>query len=340
MALMILLLALLLPAQARLYTLSDSKLTASFSGAGSNFGLLTELRMVSHQGSSRSVIDSGAGGSLWTAGFVGTGTGIQTISSASARCNHSAASDSPNALTLKWTGCIVQTAAALNPSEAPTVPTWTQHKNSNCGGKCLDKDSKGPKGGHCDRMPGCGHDAGLPYCDPAAMKERCLNASKMALASGGPQDSLLTVNSLTADGSLTVVFTVGFQGCTAFNTNGYLYNGNSVVQFSEYPLDCYTYGTPPPPPAAVDVTVVITLTDGMLEYAISFASDGRISLWQYTISIPNLVPSPSMKIAKTGAAKQMLGLYESDLNAPAVYFAAVSALKSGSVPLILSATAA
>ena len=89
-------------------------------------------------------------------------------------------------------------------------------------------------GGHCDRQPACGHDAHLPYCDVDTMKARCLNAS----------------------------------GCTAFNTNGYLFSGNAVEAFSEYPLQCYVFQVPPPPPSMVNVTVDVKLSDGLLEYYI------------------------------------------------------------------------
>eukprot|EP01052_Picozoa_sp_SAG31_P000665 SAG31_NODE_19_length_35031_cov_42.510707_16_plen_943_part_00 len=86
---------------------------------------------------------------------------------------------------------------------------WVAHNRSNCAGTCLPRDDSGS----CDRMPGCGYDRGLPFCDVDSMKARCLNASN-------------------------------YKGvtCTAFNTNGYLYSGgNRTTSFSQYPLACYTW---------------------------------------------------------------------------------------------------
>ena len=76
------------------------------------------------------------------------------------------------------------------PRPKPGQPVkWVMHNHSNCGGVCVNIHSSGPNGGNCDRMPGCGHDASLPFCDPQAMEARCFNVSS----------------------------------CTCFNTNGYLY---------------------------------------------------------------------------------------------------------------------
>ena len=80
---------------------------------------------------------------------------------------------------------VVKTCATRTAPPPPTPPpprppgsyTWTEHNRSNCAGRCLAQRSSGPMGGHCDRMPGCGHDAKLPYCEAEAMKARCLNAS-------------------------------------------------------------------------------------------------------------------------------------------------------------------
>jgi hypothetical protein len=130
---------------------------------------------------------------VWSAGFVGTGIGTTNVGSASAACASTVAvREAGSALQFKWIDCAV-TLAPGTPPPAPPGPapptSWVEHNASSCSGECLKKNSNGPDGGHCDRLPGCGHDAHLPLCDPVALKARCLNAS----------------------------------GCTAFNTNGYLY---------------------------------------------------------------------------------------------------------------------
>ena len=105
------------------------------------------------------------------------------------------------------------------PRPTPGQPVhWVTHLQSNCNGKCVAITSTGPNGGHCDRMPGCGHDAQLPFCDPKAMEARCLNVST----------------------------------CTCFNTNGYLYAGGSAAPFHGYNLTAFTIagnGPPAPPPS-------------------------------------------------------------------------------------------
>jgi hypothetical protein len=143
-------------------------------------------------------------------------------------------------------------------------------------------------------MPGCGHDAHLPYCDVEAMKARCLNAT----------------------------------GCTAFNTNGYLYSGAGVAPFSAYPLQCYTDGPPPPPPpppATVSITLNFELVDGLLEMNIIFDSvdcTGQVSLWDYTVSLSPVVTTSQTQTVATTAARQLTGQYEADGTGAAVYFAA------------------
>eukprot|EP01047_Picozoa_sp_COSAG01_P031782 COSAG01_NODE_2269_length_8033_cov_30.452609_1_plen_510_part_00 len=117
------------------------------------------------------------------------------------------------------------------PPSPPPVPrpppgqpvSWVQHAHSNCNGQCLGTHSSGPHGGNCDRIPGCGHDAGLPFCERRAMEARCDNVSQ----------------------------------CTCFNTNGYFYSGGSVTPFHAYNLTSYTISgggvppLPPPPPPPV-----------------------------------------------------------------------------------------
>ena len=112
------------------------------------------------------------------------------------------------------------------------------------------------------------------------------------------------------------------SGCTAFNTNGYLYSGTSVSPFTEYPLECYTYGPPPPPPALINVTLTVTLHNGTLEYVIAFAGTGDASLWDYSIILPNVKSSATTAVVYSNAAKQMSGVYDYSGAAPAVYFAA------------------
>jgi len=113
--------------------------------------------------------------------------------------------------------CATTTAPVAPPPAPPRPPgsySWVEHNNSQCTGRCLPTDSSGPEGGHCDRMPGCGHDAKLPFCEPEPMKARCLNVS----------------------------------GCDCFNTNGYLYSGTGTAPFKEYPLQAFAIKGPPAPP--------------------------------------------------------------------------------------------
>ena len=97
---------------------------------------------------------------------------------------------------------------------------YTEYVNANCRGQCLPPNpDKQPNGGNCDRMPGCGHDAGLKPCGVGAMKARC-NAARPYMG----------VN------------------CTAFSTNGYLFHGEGYTPFHAYPLTCYVLNGPPAPP--------------------------------------------------------------------------------------------
>merc|ERR1719174_2092113 len=212
-------------------TLSDDKISATF---GSSPGLLSELKMVG----GKSVVANTTKGNVWYAFFVGPHGAKGSITSSS-KCNRTEVTRLPTpalALSFKWIDCELPFDNEETNAHDDPPASWVKHEHSTCGGRCLSKHSNGPRGGNCDRMPGCGHDAGLPYCEPDAMKARCLNAS----------------------------------GCTAFNTNGYLYAGNRVDAFNAYPLDCYTYGPPPPPPALINVTLTATLRDGILEYGIAF----------------------------------------------------------------------
>lgn len=283
--------------------LSDSKLTASFSTANASFGFLFGL---TRAGGSNLVATPGP---IWAATLVGLNAASATISPEVSNCTGLHASQtSPTLATLVWSDCTVPFRAASSVAASPPSSasarengdsvttgdnvTWVEHKASNCAGTCLPKDSSGPNGGHCDRMPGCGHDAGLPYCDPDAMKARCLAA----------------------------------QGCTAFNTNGYLYAGGGVTPFSEYPLSCFTDTPPPPPPpppATVTVTASLELTSGQLGITMSFEGDGRASLWDYTVTVSGLAnEGDGYTTASTNAARQFLGLYDPHGAADAVYFAA------------------
>ena len=69
--------------------------------------------------------------------------------------------------------CASPTAAtAARPSD-PAVASqvgdnYTEYSSANCMGTCLPHNTGGqPNGGNCDRMPGCGHDAGTLYLWPA-----------------------------------------------------------------------------------------------------------------------------------------------------------------------------
>jgi hypothetical protein len=183
-----------------LHTLRDSKLSATFDGSTAGFGALSELKMT---GGLNVLTDRLQTSPIWSAAFVGTGAGKVAINSINANCLSTRATQkagSDVALSLKWVQCTV-----LAPPRRASV-AWIEHNQSVCAGQCLAKNSKGPKGGHCDRLPGCGHDAGLPYCEVEAVKSRCLNAT----------------------------------GCTAFSTNGFLYHGGGAKRFLKYPLVCYT----------------------------------------------------------------------------------------------------
>jgi hypothetical protein len=212
-----------------LYTLRDNKLTASFVGNESTFGALADLRM---PGEKNVLADGVQSAPMWSAAFVGPGAGKTAIDSINANCSSTEVTQpagSGTALTLKWVNCVVLLALPRR-----TNVTWVKHNQSVCAGKCLEKKSKGPKGGHCDRLPGCGHDAGLPYCGVEAMKARCLNAT----------------------------------GCTAFTTNGFLYHGGGAKNFSKYPLVCYTmreeYAA-----KMVNITLDVKLSKGLLYFEIS-----------------------------------------------------------------------
>eukprot|EP00040_Diaphanoeca_grandis_P028556 m.165564 g.165564 ORF g.165564 m.165564 type:complete len:821 (+) comp31388_c0_seq1:121-2583(+) len=262
------------------HTLSDAKLSATFATASAaDFGTVTSMNMVG--GSNVIVANPTSPGLVWSAAFVGTGTGTNSASSATAKCASTEMTVvSPMSLEFKWIGC---TVASIE------TDGWVEHANTTCMGQCLPQHSSGPNGGACDRMPGCGHDAHLPPCEVEGMKARCLNAST----------------------------------CTAFNTNGYLYSGNGVSPFSQYPLDCYTYGPPPPPPAQINVTVDVALVDGVLQYGIAFDANGEVSLWDYAIYLDNVKNSPTSHTVATNAARQMLGLYDTSVAVGnAVYFAA------------------
>ena len=118
-------------------------------------------------------------------------------------------------------------------------PTYTQHAQSNCGGSCLPDSAEGtPNHGHCDRMPGCGHDAGLAPCDPEKLKARC-NAAR-------PYKGV---------------------NCTAFNTNGYLYHGARVTPFRAYNLSCYVLNVPAPDMRACEAALAIVETDALASEA-------------------------------------------------------------------------
>jgi hypothetical protein len=281
-------------AETSVYTLLDSRLNATFRGSTAELGTLSGLAAVGGGGRAVNVITAAGGTSpLWSASFVGVGLGEVSISSSTASCAGGTAVSAATGsqLTFRWIGCTVRTPSPP-PSGPPPPSTWIEHAHSNCGGTCLAVKSKA---GNCDRQPGCGHhpSGGSANCSVPVMKARCLGAA----------------------------------GCTAFNTNGYLYHGTSIKQFGQYPLQCYTLGGAPPPPpgpaALVNVSVTVTLSRGLLEYDIAFDSDGAVSLWDYTISLPNVATTPSTRKVQTMAAAQLLGLYDEDVSGgQAVYFAA------------------
>lgn len=266
------------------YTLHDDALQATFGGLPTDFGVVSELAKT---GSSNVIDSTKTPGFVWKANFAGPGVGVTEVQSIYHCASQVANQASSTSVTFQWIDCQVEVPGVPKPGQNIT---WVEHNSSNCAGKCLPKDSTGPDGGKCDRMPGCGHDAGLPYCQLGPMKERCLNAS----------------------------------GCTAFNTNGYLYSGTGVAPFHEYTLQCFT-AQGATITALLNVTLIVSLTNGTLEHNIQFDSDGSITLWDYTVGISRLRSSHSTQAVHQTAARQLLGLYDSvaaNQQGTAVYFAA------------------
>ena len=116
------------------------------------------------------------------------------------------------------------------------------------------------------------------------------------------------------------------SGCSQFNTNGYLYSGSvAVTPFTAYPLECWSFQGPPGPATLVNVTLDVALSDGLLEYWITFDSKGSMSLWDYTLSVPNVKLSKTARGVNTPAARQFVGFFEDSTasgRTDAVYFAA------------------
>ena len=101
------------------------------------------------------------------------------------------------------------------------------------------------------------------------------------------------------------------SGCSQFNTNGYLYSGSvAVTPFTAYPLECWSFQGPPGPATLVNVTLDVALSDGLLEYWITFDSKGSMSLWDYTVSISKIKTTAMTKTISTRAARQLVGFFE------------------------------
>ena len=281
-------------AEGSVYMLSDSRLNATFRGTPADLGTLSSLATVGTGRPAQNVIAAGMGPHpLWSASFVGSGLGEASISSANASCAGTSVMlghANLSVLTFRWIGCAVELPSATAATADGQTATWIEHARSTCGGACLAEKSKA---GNCDRLPGCGHHpwGGSANCSVPAMQARCLGAT----------------------------------GCTAFNTNGYLYHGTSVLPFAAYALQCYTLAGPPLPPrppppkppppgpsALVNVSVTVTLSEGHLEYEIAFDGDGTVSLWEYVMSLPNVAVTPSTKDVQPAAAGQLLGFYDDD----------------------------
>lgn len=306
--------AALLAASARAqaaHTLSDAKLSATIGAApGAGFAVLSELKIPGHP-TVLNPPDSFAGESpLWEAEFLGAGVGTASLNSENAASTEICAATvataaSATAVIFRWVNCKVELPGAPAPAPPPPPPAppgpkqWVTHPASLCLGKCMPKDSSGPGGGHCDRLPGCGHDAGLPFCEAAALKAHCEAA----------------------------------KGCTCCTTNGYLYEGSTAVSpFTTYNLTSFTLGgsgppgPPPSPPVThlVNVTMDVSLADGLLAWELSFQGDGSASLLQYEVGISGIKTAKSTSVVKSTSARQLVGLYDSsaDGTADAVYFAA------------------
>lgn len=294
-------------------TLSDEKLSATFGSEGADFACLTELKVPGRA----TVLDAeriaARSTPLWSATFIGRGFGQSSLDSN----NLAQKSDSckggfkvlprggSTSQSFKWVDCAVQLpgptpATPPPPPPAPSPPgpiPFVTHPHSVCAGGCMPKRSSGPNGGNCDRLPGCGHDAGLPFCDAAAVQARCRAA----------------------------------KGCTCCTTNGYLYDGSTAVTgFQEYNLTAFTLGgagppVPPPGPpytSLVNVTMEVSLVGGLLQYTLSFEGDGSASLLEYTIALDGIQTTSSTAVLSSTSARQLLGLYEPAGSADAVYFAA------------------
>jgi hypothetical protein len=288
-------------------TLSDDKLSATFGSAGASFARLTELKVPGRD----TVLDPEANplsASLWSATFIGRGVGKASLGSKdqaqnAATCQGGVVAGAGTATTqsFKWVGCALKLPGPPAPPPPPPPPgpiPWVTHLHSLCAGRCMPQRSGGPEGGHCDRLPGCGHDARLPFCDGAAVKARCQAA----------------------------------KGCTCCTTNGYLYEGSTAVSgFEDYNLTAFTLGgggggpTGPPYTSLVNVTMDVSLSGGLLAYTLSFEGDGSASLLEYSIGLSGVQTSSTTAVLKSSSARQLLGFYEpgaSAAAADAVYFAA------------------
>jgi len=91
----------------------------------------------------------------------------------------------------------------------------------------------------------------------------------------------------------------------------------TTTSFSLQWLDCVILG------GHVNVTLDTKLSNGLLELTISFQSNGKVSLWDYTIAVDGIKSSAHTQSVSTDAAKQLKGLYDPSVSiGNAVYFAA------------------
>jgi len=104
--------------------------------------------------------------------------------------------------------------------------------------------------------------------------------------------------------------------CRSQNANA----SKSSVVFSW--LECTVNLRSPDQPSAVNVTLEVTLADGMLGYYISFQSNGTLAMWDYLVQIGGIATSNSTAYVQDKGVGQLTGLYDPTGVHDAVYFAA------------------
>lgn len=91
-------------------------------------------------GSANVIANDGSIAHVWSASFVGTGSGTASISAGTAECRSTdVLSASPTSLTLRWSECNVSFGSAKDANNGSVASaanvTWVEHKASNCAGE-------------------------------------------------------------------------------------------------------------------------------------------------------------------------------------------------------------